>query len=297
VQAGDVGTTSRSVVVGVDAPEAPCPAVVFAAEEARARDLPLCLVHVVPWPNPGAAATRYADRLWVQELRHGAETLLGEAAAVVGHLLPPGRTTTRVEFGDPVAELVRAASAAALLVVGARGIGGLTGLVIGSTAFAVAAYATCPVVVLPVQPAVVDVDQRSVVVGVGGCGRDDDALAFAFAEAGLRNAELVAVHAWQDALAGDPASEARDRGRLLSEALAGHREAAPDVVVREIAVRERAGAALVDASRTAELLVVGRSHRRAVGRVASPTHGALHRAGCPVAVVPGAAAGPRPAGA
>jgi nucleotide-binding universal stress UspA family protein len=282
--------------VGVDAPDAACPAVVFAAEEARARDLPLCLVHVVPWPNPGAAATRYADRVWMDELHHGAEALLDEAAAVVGHLLPPGRTATRVEFGDPVAQLARAASAAALLVVGARGIGGLTGLVIGSPALTVPAYATCPVVVLPQKPAVADADRRSVVVGVAGRPADDDVLAFAFDEAAHRDTDLVAVHAGPAAVC-DPAlrtpsrlldrtgAEADER-RLLAEALAGHRSTQPDVVVREVVTEDSTAAALVGVSRTAQLLVLGRSHRHPLGRLASPTHAALHRAGCPVAVVP-----------
>ena len=272
-----------SVVVGVDDPETARAATVFAAREARARDLPLCLVHVVPWPNPGAAATRYADRRWVDGLRDAAGALLDEAAAAVTHLLPPGRTSTRVEFGDPVAELARAASGAAVLVVGARGVGGLLGLVIGSTATAVAACAPCPVVVLPVAPVVADTERRSVVVGVGGCGRDDDVLAFAFAEAALRGADLVVVHAGQDEPT-DPGA-----GGVQPEA-AG--PTATGVAVRRVTVRGRPAAVLVDAARGAELVVVGRSHRHAVGRLASPTHGLLHRAGCPVAVVPGATSSP-----
>jgi nucleotide-binding universal stress UspA family protein len=51
-------------------------------------------------------------------------------------------------------------------------------------------------------------------------------------------------------------------------------------------VRDRAAAALLTASTTAELLVVGHRQRGRLARLGSTTHGVLHRASCPVAVVP-----------
>ena len=57
-----------------------------------------------------------------------------------------------------------------------------------------------------------------------------------------------------------------------------------------VVVREKTACALVAASLTAELLVVGHHRRRALG---SAAYGALHRAGCPVAVVPVAGAAAR----
>jgi nucleotide-binding universal stress UspA family protein len=57
-----------------------------------------------------------------------------------------------------------------------------------------------------------------------------------------------------------------------------------------VVVREKTARALVAASLTAELLVVGHHRRRALG---SAAYGALHRAGCPVAVVPVAGAAAR----
>jgi nucleotide-binding universal stress UspA family protein len=292
-----VETRQHAVVAGVDGSRASREAARFAAAEAAARGVPLHLVHVVPWPNPGAAATRLADRTWADELRRIGRAVLEEASADAATLLPPGRVSGSVEFGDPVAELCRAAAGAAVLVVGARGVGGLTGLVIGSTATAAAAYARCPVVVLPADLVVPDRQQGPVVTGVAGCGRDDAVLSFAFPEAALRRTELVAVHTWRQEvtdpsfptirpLVADAADEADDQRRLLAEALAGHRDKEPDVVVREVVARDRPARALVEASWDAQLLVVGRSHRHPLGRIASPTHAVLHRAGCPVAVVP-----------
>jgi len=74
-----------------------------------------------------------------------------------------------------------------------------------------------------------------------------------------------------------------DEQRALGEALAGWADKEPDVPVREVVVREKTARALVAASLTAELLVVGHHRRRSLG---STTHAALHRAACPVAVVP-----------
>jgi len=101
------------------------------------------------------------------------------------------------------------------------------------------------------------------------------------------------VHGWQDVVLEtalrtaaplvDWAAVRADEERVLAEALAGWRDKDPDVEVREVVVRDRPARALVAAAMTAELLVVGHRARRAPG---STTHGVLHRATCPVAVVP-----------
>jgi nucleotide-binding universal stress UspA family protein len=51
-------------------------------------------------------------------------------------------------------------------------------------------------------------------------------------------------------------------------------------------VVDRPAPALLDASTAAELLVVGHRHRGRLARLGSTTNGVLHRASCPVAVVP-----------
>lgn len=74
----------------------------------------------------------------------------------------------------------------------------------------------------------------------------------------------------------------------LSEALAGLREHHPDVRVERFVSDRAAGRALVEASRSAALVVVGAARRTgrigmALGRV---NHAVLHHAHCPVVVVP-----------
>ena len=106
------------------------------------------------------------------------------------------------------------------------------------------------------------------------------------------------MHAWQDVVLEtafvsispliDWDVVMADEERVLAEALAGWSEKEPDVAVREVVVREKTARALVAAGLTAELLVVGHHRRRTLG---STTHGVLHRANCPVAVVPLGAGG------
>jgi nucleotide-binding universal stress UspA family protein len=200
---------------------------------------------------------------------------------------------TSVEEGDPVAVLREASGDAHLVVLGSRGVGGVTGLLVGSTGNGLVSHAHCPVVVLPDEAAARVSDRRSVAVGVE-TGRGDEAvLEFAFAEAADRGTDLVAVHAWQDVVLEtayqsmgplvDWAGVAADEQLALSEALAGWRDKAPDVDVREVVARDKPAHALLSAGLTAQMMVVGHRQRLALG---STTHAVLHRATCPVAVVP-----------
>src|SRR5829696_849232 len=287
----NTGLPDGAVVVRVDASEAAFRAARFAAEEAVRRSVPLRIVHAVTWFD---GMTYPYPELDVPGLMNaGAQSLVQAVADAVVTSIPGNRISTTAVQGDPVDVLVDASADASLLVMGGRGIGGVTGLLLGSTAHGVVAHARCPVVFLPADPAAVQVQGRqSVVVGVEGRG-DEDVLAFAFGEAVARGTDLVAVHAWQDVALEtafrsvsplvDWAGVMADEERVLAEALAGWRNKEPDVVVREVVMREKTARALVEASLTAQLLVVGHHRRIPLG---SAAHGALHRAGCPVAVVP-----------
>jgi nucleotide-binding universal stress UspA family protein len=106
----------------------------------------------------------------------------------------------------------------------------------------------------------------------------------------------VAVHTWHDSSLGpdvqaigpmiDWAAVAADEQRVLAEALAGWRAERPDVEVREVVLRDRPAHGLISCAVTAELLVVGHRRHTRLGALRSTTHGVLHRAACPVAVVP-----------
>lgn len=286
------GSAPRPVVVGVDASAAAVQAARFGAEEARQRGAPLRILHVVRWPFDGMV-TPPPDLDVPLLQRTGGEGVLQAVADAVAGTVGAGGLSTSLIDGDPVTVLREASAESQLMVLGSRGVGGLAGLLLGSTASGVVAHARCPVVVLPDESSVLVRPRRSVVVGVEGRAADEEVLAFAFAEAAARDTDLVAVHAWQDVALGpalrsvgplvDWAGVLADEERALAGSLADWRNKEPDVVVRQAVVRDGTARALVAASMTAHLLVVGHRPRRTLGSV---THGVLHRATCPVAVVP-----------
>lgn len=298
-----VALEAGPVVAGVDGSVQSMRAAEVAADAARRRHRPLLLVHATPW----VAAD--GDRPDVALLlREGALALLDRVATAVRDRAAV-EVGTLVVDGPPVHVLRGLSADAALLVLGSRGLGGLPGLLVGSTAAGVVHGAACPVVVLPSRPDAGDEDvvpglraedgtaaAGPVVAGVEGRAGDDDVLAFAVGEAALRGTGVRAVHAWRDvaldasagripALVDGSTAEAAER-RLLAESVAGWREKEPDVPIAELVVRDRAPLALLDAARDAGLLVVGHRHRSVLGRIGATTHALLHRAPCPLAVVP-----------
>jgi nucleotide-binding universal stress UspA family protein len=62
---------------------------------------------------------------------------------------PPGVFTVKAVHGFPVEELIDAGKDADMLVLGSRGAGGFTRLMMGSTAGQVTQHAHCPVVIIP----------------------------------------------------------------------------------------------------------------------------------------------------
>lgn len=254
------------VVAGVDGSAASLAGVAVAAREAALRGRPLVLVHADSWT--GQPAWGDSDPV---ELRADPEGILKEA---VDHAagLAPARVTSEVVPGEPGAVLAARSRTADLVVVSHRGAGGFLGLRMGSVAIAACAQARCPVLVVRGTP----LPNGYVVVGVDGSPANRAAVGFAFAEAQLRGARLLAVHARtgpEDPLA----AMERDWARRY-----------PTVSVTHELSRSRAAGALVAASEQAQLVVVGtRGHgRRPVLPFGSVTHALLHHAACPVAIVP-----------
>src|SRR3954470_13798316 len=108
----------------------------------------------------------------------------------------------RVVCDLPARALLEAGDAADLLALGARGIGGFEGLLLGSVSERVAQLANRPVAVIR-APA--PVPHGDVAVGIDGSARSLDALRWAAAEARARDAELHVLHAWRLPLMTGPA--------------------------------------------------------------------------------------------
>jgi nucleotide-binding universal stress UspA family protein len=288
--------SGRPVVAGIDGSESSIRGAHLAAEEARLRNAPMELVTVLPWasldlvtaPPPGSDRPAVALQ--------SAESVLRSVAAAISLTLGEDRVSWRVIEDTAVDGLRAASTSAQLLVLGSRGAGGVAGLMVGSTASAVVAAAGCPVVVLPDDTSVTVSQRHSVVVGVEGRSEDEAVLAFALDEAAARGTDLIAVHAWQDVRLEatyqsisplvDWSSVRADEERVLAEALAGWRDKQPDVLIREVTLRDKPARGLLAAALTAELLVIGHRRRNRLATLGSTTHGVLHRASCPLAIVP-----------
>jgi nucleotide-binding universal stress UspA family protein len=285
----------RPVIAGIDGSVNSRRAAQLAADEARRRLAPLRLITALP-SHVHDVVTVGAEPDLPAVLLGDATEVLRSVAADVSDAASAGQVTWEVVEGRPVEALRRASAEAQLVVLGSRGVGGVAGLLLGSTASGVVATAACPVVVLPDETTVSVSRRRSVVVGVEGRPGDEEVIRFAFDEAAALGTDLVAVHTWQDiALESayqsvsplvDWAGVRADEERVLAEALAGWADKQPDVEVREVVIRDRTARGLLAAALTAQLLVVGHRRRNRVVTLTSTTHGVLHRAPCPVAVVP-----------
>jgi nucleotide-binding universal stress UspA family protein len=129
------------VIVGVDHSPAALSALAAAAEQARRRGVVLMPVFVhepMEVPRGGAHAPDLA--LLEDSERH----LLLEAAKAAGG----ADVQVEVLVGQPTAQLLAAARPQDLLVVGSRGRGGFTGLLLGSTSTQLVQHAPCPVLVV-----------------------------------------------------------------------------------------------------------------------------------------------------
>jgi len=124
------------VVAGVDGSPAGRAAIAFAFEEAALRGVPLLAV---------CALTDAPGRLGeIRRIREDFENLMTDEAKA--H--PEVSVWHRILPGTPRSALLAAAAEAQLLVVGARGRGGLDEMSLGSIAHAVLQYAPCPVAVV-----------------------------------------------------------------------------------------------------------------------------------------------------
>jgi nucleotide-binding universal stress UspA family protein len=196
-------------------------------------------------------------------------------------------TDTSLLIGPPALAVTDSGSGARMLVVGARGAGGFGAMLLGSVNRYVAMHATCPVIVVREETCAAHLE---VVVGIRDLDDTSAVLAFAFDEAALRGATLVAVHSWNGLPAAawhpaDPEELAAEADRNLTEALGPWRDKYPAVPIRQDVVRGHPARLLASYTHRADLVVIGR-HDGAVPAVGGIQHTVLSNAHGPVAIVP-----------
>lgn len=279
---------AQRVVVGVDGSPPSFAALDAAAVESQQRAADLDVVYCV-------------DDL------DGAGAVLRAAASRVAGRHPGLVVVTTAVVGDPADVLVERGRDAALTVVGSRGTGAFAGLMTPSVSHRVAARTDAPLLVVRGRDAPRSSQRLSRGAVLLGLEDDDsaDAALFAFEEAELRHTRLGILPAWTNWKA-RPESADRCHAARTEEgasprttalgALAGEVappahapcQRHPHLAVGIGSVRSTPCRALVAATGDADLVVVTVHRRRnRKGNQLTPAVAALlHRAHCPVAIVP-----------
>ena len=287
---------TKPIVAGTDGSEESLRAVDWAAREATLRGAPLRIVSaatLLPRMVPRAGSAEYDDVTDV--LVKDRDRALAAAAERAAKTAPGLLIDTDQLTGAPAEAVTESGAGALMLVVGSRGRGAFTAMVLGSVSRYAATHASCPVVV--VRDATT-ATHRQVGIGIADLDHCTDSLTFAFEEASLRQASLLAIHAWQApqtdiSRAGDeftaagPHALEAEAARQLEGLLNEWREKYPDVPVSQDVVHGHPGRALVGLSARADLVVIGK-HAHPTGRQGpgSVRHALLNHAHGPVAVVP-----------
>ena len=287
---------SKPIVAGTDGSEESLRAVGWAAREAVLRGAPLRIVAAAALPprmmsRAGAGEYDTVTDVIMKER----DRALAAAAELAAKTAPGLLIDTDPLSGAPAEAVTDSGAGALMLVLGSRGIGAFTALLLGSVSRYAASHASCPVVAIrDVTPDA----HRLVGVGVGHPDDCGDALTFAFEEASLRQASLLALHAWHTpqteiSRAGDtftaPGTQAAAAGaaRHLEGLLDSWRSKYPDVPVSHEVVHGHPARALIGLSARADLVVMGRTAKHP-GRQGpgSVRHAVLSHAHGPVATVP-----------
>jgi nucleotide-binding universal stress UspA family protein len=287
--------SAKPIVAATDGSEESLRAVDWAAREAVLRGAPLRIVSAAAtlprmMDHHDASGLEDVTDLLLDHRDQALATAAARAAKVSSDLL----VDTDHLPNAPALAVTESGSGALMLVVGSRGVGAFTALILGSVSRYAATHAPCPVVVVRDE---ITAAHRQVAVGIGDAESSAAALSFAFEEATLRQASLFAVHAWST----QPSESARaweafmtpgaqrvqaEVTRKLAALLDDWRAKYPDVPVSQDVVYGPPGRALAGVSARADLVVIGRRPGR--HGPAAVTHAVLHHAHGPVVTVPSA---------
>jgi nucleotide-binding universal stress UspA family protein len=255
----------------------------WAAGTALLRGEPLlALVVVDPMDSPRSQGWPAS---WWEQIEQRARDCLTAAGAV--------DFTVERHVGKTVHTLLDIARDASMLVLGSHGHSRIGEVVLGSVSQSSARHARCPVVVVRERSAAT---AHRVVVGADDSEPSRRALDFACGQAAVSGQQVVMIRAWKpftvpvDKHGDIPAAMSStliDEEEALAKSVAEQRGRFPELDIVGEFIATGAGQALVDASYTATLLVVGSRGRTALTEtvLGSVSHHVLHEARCPVAVV------------
>jgi nucleotide-binding universal stress UspA family protein len=261
------------IAVGVDGSEGGAAALRWAAREAARRDTGVIALR--GWSYLDQTATPISAGFDLPYTVDDVEAALeADITATLG-IEAAKAIELRAVADHPATALVHASENVELLVVGARGLGGFKGLLLGSVSQRCAHEAACPLVV--VRPDHVDAPhgQGRIVVGVDGSDPSRRAVEWAIDAAARRESVLDVVHAWNVPVMAPPTmntvldlDQFEQSAREFAERTASEIDRTGRLrAVNPIAVQGGASWSLIDAGQGADLIVVGRRGLGALRRV------------------------------
>ncbi|WP_436776462.1 universal stress protein [Yinghuangia sp. YIM S09857] len=290
------------VVAAVDGSPAADNALDWAADEAHLRGAALEVVHA--WDETPKG--HWTEGILSQQ----ADEIVRTAAERVRRRRVGLTVTSSVLRGEPGDVLTEVGHGADLVVMGSRGRGGFVGMLLGSVSRRVASEADCPLLIVrageagiaqpPQEEDYFRTSEACVVVGIAD-ETGEAAVRTAFLEASGRRQRVHAVYAWslpdlpvyglaaQTGTAAEAARMCRQGGKsILAKALAPVRDEYKDVEVVTEVIMGRRTQVLLDASRSASVVVLAthRRHGRLGWHLGPVTHALLHHGHAPVLLVP-----------
>jgi nucleotide-binding universal stress UspA family protein len=267
-------STTPSITVGVDGSRGAVRAALWAIDEAVSRDIPLRLVYAIE-PSSSAAA----------------ESAVRDAASAIEATERPVKVEIEILPGQPIATLLDASRAAAMICVGEVGLKHFDHDRIGTTATALVTAAHCPVAIVRGSEPAAGSGPGWVVVELDESPDSAAVLQFGVAEARLREAPLRVLSAWQSRYTDVHDSHAVSDGNRMVRAqldrrLSHWKHQYPDLDARPVAIHGSVLNFLAKHGDEIQLVVVGARNAAGIEELLGPTgSAALHNTDCSVLVV------------
>ncbi len=307
---------SGRILVGVDGSEGSLRALTWALEEATIRAS--ALEAVIVWQSPEDFPRDFSFPADEGALAERARARLAKAVAATAGVHTSVAVEPIVLEGDPAERLCERAAPTDLLVVGSRGHGTFTRLLLGSVSSKCARHRRSPIAIVPAphgdgRAQVLERTGR-IAVGVDGSAGSLRALRWAIDEAEAREAAVQAVMIWRgiepdDDMAWELATfpsvgwhdlAGAEHARAHLDQVVAKVEGGPGVEVERVVLEGDAAEILCRRAAGTDLLVVGSRGRGTFVDVAlgSVSAKCAHHSPRPVVIVPTArdapVAGPVP---
>lgn len=288
---------SRQVVVGYDASSPSEAALKWAARAADHRELPLLVLHAaerIMYTQDAGSGIWDKDRALAD-----AKDIAQGGAERVTAAFPNLTVKTAGSLFTAKVALGEVSTNSSMMVLGSNGRGKIGSFLLGSTAYAIAGYARCPVVIVQDGSDKLPGPDRPIVVGVNGTPGSERAIETAVDIAHEWGAPLALVSTWAPA---EPWTNGPAGYTSVAQASKDYQESAEKINAETVArvaeehqgltvtgtvVKDKPVEGLVKTAAGGGLLVVGkRGYGSFVGStVGSTTLGVLNQAKLPIMVV------------